>query len=200
MRRRKFIAGLASITVASPLAGRAQQSSMPVVGFLNTQSSLGNTHLVTGFLKGLRQTGFFTRRTPQRAGASPPNGRSSRTSVQIHPVRVFTLAAQAPWCRRHECARRRRRALLSLSTGTTVFSRKRGRSLSAIHEPKRLLRLCRESFGKSCPGINSTPRWSCGKSGKGGAFTPVRGLREDDCAASFYTATLARERMLTHKI
>jgi hypothetical protein len=56
--RREFISVLGGTAAALPLVTRAQQPSMPVIGFLNTQSSVGSTQLMAGFLKGLRQTGF----------------------------------------------------------------------------------------------------------------------------------------------
>jgi putative tryptophan/tyrosine transport system substrate-binding protein len=58
MRRRTFIAGMGA-TVASPLVARAQQSPMPVIGFLNGASSAEFAHQVAAFRQGLKEAGFI---------------------------------------------------------------------------------------------------------------------------------------------
>jgi putative tryptophan/tyrosine transport system substrate-binding protein len=60
MRRREFIAGVAS-AAALPLAVRAQEASLPLVGFLNSTSPDGYAEFVVAFHKGLAETGFVER-------------------------------------------------------------------------------------------------------------------------------------------
>ncbi len=56
MRRRELIAGLGSVA-AWPLAGRAQQPAVPVIGFLSATSRDGSVTLEP-FLQGLKESGF----------------------------------------------------------------------------------------------------------------------------------------------
>src|SRR5215475_12325771 len=58
MRRRDFIAGIAGSAAAWPLASRAQQVAMPVIGFLRPGSPESNAHLVAAFHKGMDETGY----------------------------------------------------------------------------------------------------------------------------------------------
>ena len=56
MRRRDFIAGLGGV-VAWPLVARGEQS-VPLVGFLSTQSPKGFARYTAAFIQGLQETGF----------------------------------------------------------------------------------------------------------------------------------------------
>src|SRR5262245_64783328 len=55
--RRKFLATLGG-AAAWPLAAWAQQSAMPVVGFLNTRVPGADPHLLAAFRRGLKETGY----------------------------------------------------------------------------------------------------------------------------------------------
>jgi ABC-type uncharacterized transport system substrate-binding protein len=58
MRRREFIGYLCATAAAWPFAARAQQPTMPTVGFLNGASAAGYTKFLSEFRKGLNSMGF----------------------------------------------------------------------------------------------------------------------------------------------
>ena len=58
VRRRDFIKVIAGSAVPWPLAARAQQSAMPVVGFVNVASAKGYAPQLSAFLKGLSEAGY----------------------------------------------------------------------------------------------------------------------------------------------
>jgi putative tryptophan/tyrosine transport system substrate-binding protein len=59
MRRREFIGLIGGATAWPIAAARAQQQSMPVIGFLHVTSLEATRPLVAEFLRGLGETGYF---------------------------------------------------------------------------------------------------------------------------------------------
>jgi putative tryptophan/tyrosine transport system substrate-binding protein len=58
MRRRDFITFAGSTVMAWPLAARAQQTALPVIGFLNPTSPDGMTERLRALRQGLKETGY----------------------------------------------------------------------------------------------------------------------------------------------
>ena len=72
MRRRDFLGAAAGAALVLPLAARAQQPSMPIIGYLSSGSPAGIRHAAGGVPQGLAKDPGFTRATMSRSSTAGP--------------------------------------------------------------------------------------------------------------------------------
>jgi putative ABC transport system substrate-binding protein len=63
MRRREFMTLIGGAAASVPLAARAQQPTMPVIGFLSSRASGDAPHLLAAVRQGLKEAGFIEGQT-----------------------------------------------------------------------------------------------------------------------------------------
>ena len=106
IRRREFITALGGAAAVWPLAARAQQAAMPVIGYLNNASPESDVPRLTGLRRGLNQTGYVEGRNlvieyrwagnqADRLPALAADLVKLRVAVIVSAGLVATLAAKA---------------------------------------------------------------------------------------------------------
>src|SRR5262249_16056042 len=95
IRRREFIITLGSMTVALPLAVRAQQARAPVIGFLGPGSPQSVALRLTAFRQGLREAGLVEGRnfTIEYSGADFHYDRLRALATELVHRQVAVIAA-----------------------------------------------------------------------------------------------------------
>src|SRR5271167_2689203 len=97
MRRREFIAGLGS-AAAWPLPAGAQQTELPVIGYLSGVSPADEKPYLAEFLRGLGETGFVEGRNVliEYRYAENQGERLPALAADLVARRVAVIAAIAP--------------------------------------------------------------------------------------------------------
>src|SRR5262244_2439352 len=100
MKRRAFITLLGGAAATWPCAGHAQQSAMPVIGYLSSRSPDETAHLVAAFRRGLGENGFVEGQnvTIEYRWALGQYDQLPAIALELvrHPVTVLTTTGGEP--------------------------------------------------------------------------------------------------------
>jgi putative tryptophan/tyrosine transport system substrate-binding protein len=98
MKRRKFITLLGGAAVTWPLAGRAQQRPLPVIGYLSSGSAKGFATRLAAFRQGLLETGYREGQSVaiEYRWAEEQNDRLPELATELVRAGVTVIAAFGP--------------------------------------------------------------------------------------------------------
>jgi putative tryptophan/tyrosine transport system substrate-binding protein len=99
MKRREFITLVGGTVIAWPLAARAQQPAMPLIGFLSSLSASVTSKRISSFGEGLSETGYTVGRdvTVEARMAEGQNDRLPALAADLVGGQVRLIAASGPF-------------------------------------------------------------------------------------------------------